>query len=400
MRGFTKKIKTGKDNLPENIIHAEENIREDVPFKSGDVIFQKERAFWKKAIVFIAIAMIAVFILCLLSGRYVCTKLEVLMAFVHGLFNGIIWLLELPARIIPGLTYEIENPILATWPENVSLVVWKIRVVRIVAVIFIGGGLSMSGASYQALFRNPLVSESILGVSGGACFGACVALLFSMGPAVVNILAFVGGTCAVFMTYCASKLLRGNRTLLLILTGTVVSSLFSAGISIIKYVAPTETVLPEITFWIMGSFAKISSSDLLYLIPIIVICSGVLVSMRWKMNLLSLGDREAKALGIDVSKTRAVVIICATLIASVSVCVCGEIAWVGIIIPQIVRFLVGPDCRKLMPCAFFIGGIFLMLVDVVCRSLSTSELPVSVVTSLIGAPMFFVILKRSKAGWA
>ncbi|WP_172135260.1 iron ABC transporter permease [Adlercreutzia sp. ZJ473] len=367
----------------------------------GDSVRRKERRFWIKAsIIIISVLMIAVFLFCVLSGYYSCTKWEVLLVLAHGILDGVIWVLELPCLLFPDLAYTIGNPIPVTWSPNIDLVVWDVRVIRIVAVIFIGGGLALSGASYQCLFRNPLVSESILGVSNGACFGACLAILLMLPTFFINVLAFIGGGLAVFLTYTCSKMLRGNQTLLLVLTGTVVSSIFSAGISIIKYVAPTETALPEITFWLMGSFAKITKGDLLYLIPIITICAVILIRMRWKMNVLALGDREARALGVSVGKTRAIIVVCSTLIASVSVCVCGAIAWVGIIIPQIVRHMVGPDCRRLMPCAFFIGGIFLMLVDVACRATIAAELPVGVVTSLIGAPMFFMILFRAKTAWA
>lgn len=366
---------------------------------NGGLLVKKDREFRHRAAAIIAAVMAAVFVVCLLAGNYSCPRGQVLLAFLHGVLNGVIWVLELPT-LLPGVRYAIPNPIPVTWESNVYVVVWDVRLVRIVGVIFIGGGLSISGASYQCLFRNPLVSESILGVSTGACFGASLAILLSMQVFFINVFAFIGGAAAVFMTYFCSKLLRGNQTLLLVLTGTVVSSLFSAGISIIKYLAPTETALPEITFWLMGSFAKISREDLLYLIPMIVACVLVLIRLRWRMNVLALGDNEARALGIDVRGTRAVIIVCSTLIASVSVCVCGAVAWVGIIIPQIVRHLVGPDCRRLMPCSFFVGAIFLMLVDMACRASVQAELPVGIVTSLIGAPIFFIILLRSKSGWA
>lgn len=366
----------------------------------GDVILRRERRFRWKAVAIIAAVMTAVFLFCLLSGRYTCSRLDVLGAFAYGLVDRLCALVEFPVNLVVGGGFDIPNPIPVTWKPSVSSVVWDIRMIRIVGVIFIGGGLALSGASYQCLFRNPLVSESILGVSNGACFGACVAILLSLGTVMINALAFVFGAAAVFMTYTLSKALRGNQTLLLVLTGTVVSSIFSAGISIVKYLAPIDTALPEITFWLMGSFSKIGADDLLYLIPLITVCSAVLVHMRWKMNLLSLGDNEARALGIDVTRTRAVVIVCSTLIASVSVCVCGAVAWVGIIIPQIVRSLVGPDCRRLMPIAFFVGAIFLMLVDVACRAAINAELPVGVVTSLVGALMFFAILRHSRTGWA
>ena len=375
-------------------------LREDYTQPDGDVLIARDKHFFRKAVPIITVAMVAVFILCLLSGHYPCTKGEVLACFLHGLIDRINWLLETPGRLIPAISYSLPNPVPVTWSTVVDSVVWNVRMLRMVAVIFIGGGLALSGASYQCLFRNPLVSEGILGVSNGACFGASIAILLALSAVYINIFAFVFGALAVFLTYNCSKMLRGNQTLLLVLSGTVISSLFSAGISIVKYLAPYDTALPEITFWLMGSFSKIKIMDLYYLIPIIVVCSLVIVHERWNMNVLSLGDNEAKALGINVNRSRAIIIVCSTLIASVSVCVCGAIAWVGMIIPQIARYLVGPDCRRLIPCAFFIGSIFLMLVDVACRASIQAELPVGIVTSLIGAPIFFVILKRSRTGWA
>lgn len=375
-------------------------IRQDVPLSAGELLLKQERQFRRRAILVLTILTIGVFLFCILSGHYNCTRADVLRSLGYGILDRLIWLLNLPGRLIPGLHYTIVNPVPVTWASNVDSVVWDVRMIRIIAVIFIGGGLSLSGGSYQCLFRNPLVSESILGVSTGACFGASLALLMELNSVMVNLFAFAGGATAVTLTYSCSQMLKGNQTLLLVLTGTVVSSLFSAGISIVKYVAPTETTLPEITFWLMGAFSKIQKADLCYLIPVIVACAGVLIHFRWKMNVLSLGDNEARALGIDLKRTRLIIIICSTLITSVSVCVCGAISWVGMIIPQIVRYLVGPDCRRLMPCSFAAGGIFLMLVDVACRASVNAELPVSIVTSLIGAPGFFLILLKAKEAWA
>ena len=338
--------------------------------------------------------------LCVLSGHYPCTKAEVFACLAHGVLDRLIWVAELPAQIVPGLNYAITNPIEVTWNDNVASAVWSIRVTRIVGVIFIGGGLAVSGACFQSLFRNPLVSESILGVTDGACFGAALAILLVLNSALISLFAFVGGICAVALTYAFSKMLHGNRTLLLVLTGTVVSSVFAAALTIIKYIAPTDSTLPEITYWLMGSFGKIGADDLPLLIVVITVCVLVLMKMRWKMNVLALGDDEARSLGINVRASRGIIVVCATLVASISVCVCGGIPWVGLIIPQIARFAVGSDSRRMLPIAFFIGSIFLMVVDLVCRATLTTEIPVGVVTALIGAPTFFVVLLKSKTGWA
>ncbi|MCF0120217.1 MAG: iron ABC transporter permease [Oscillospiraceae bacterium] len=366
---------------------------------SGDEVIGSERRFMRRAAAIIGAALVVAIFVCLLTGRYNCTRFEVLCAFIHGLLDGLIWIAELPAKLIPGLEYSITNPIAVTWDGNVDVVLWSVRVPRIVATFFIGGGLAVSGASYQSLFRNPLVSESILGVSAGASLGAAIGILIGAGSGSTTAFAFVGGILAVFLTYMFSNLIRGNRTLLLVLTGSVVSSIFSAGLSIVKYIAPQETALPEITFWLMGSFSKIRRSSLLLLLPVIIVCLFIVMRIRWQMNVLALGDDEAKALGVNVNVTRVLIVISSTLITAVSVCVCGMIGWIGVIIPQITRMVIGPNTRRLVPCAFFIGGIFLMVVDLLCRNVTTAEIPVGIVTSLIGAPIFMIVLRRAREGW-
>lgn len=278
---------------------------------------RRDRLFWLRAGIIAGMCLLAVFTLCILSGHYPCTKGEVFACLLHGMFDRLIWIAELPSRIIPGFDYALANPIPVTWNDNVTAAVWSVRVTRIVGVIFIGGGLAVSGACFQSLFRNPLVSESILGVTDGACFGAALAILLVLNSAIISLFAFVGGIAAVALTYTFSKMLHGNRTLLLVLTGTVVSSVFAAALTIIKYIAPTDSTLPEITYWLMGSFGKI-----------------------------------------------------------------------------------GSDSRRMLPVAFFIGSIFLMIVDLVCRATLVTEIPVGVVTALVGAPTFFFVLLKSKTGWA
>ena len=370
-------------------------------FKAPDGLdaVAREKRFWRIATLVITLGMVIAILVCLLTGRYNCTRLEVFIAFIHGILDRLIWVLELPSMLIGSIDYSITNPIPVTWGANVDTVIWTIRIPRILAAGFIGGGLAISGASYQSLFRNPLVSESILGVSSGASLGACIGILIASVGALTTTLAFIGGVAAVACTYTISKFLKGNQTLLLVLASTVVTSLFSAGISIVKYIAPTDTALPEITFWLMGSFAKVTAKNLVLLIPIICVCTFIIFRIRWQMNVLALGDSEAKTLGINIRRTRLLIIISSTLITAISVCVCGMIGWVGVIIPQITRMLVGPDNRRLVPCAFFSGTIFMLIVDLLCRNVLVAEIPIGIVTSLIGAPIFVMILKRAKEGW-
>lgn len=366
---------------------------------TGAALILNEKLFIRRASVVIGVMLFSTILLSLLTGRYNSTRLEVLTAFVHGIIDGTIMILQLPTKLYSGLSYQISNPITVTWDSNVDVVLWSVRIPRITAAFFIGGGLAVSGASYQSLFRNPLVSESILGVSAGASLGAAIGILLKAASGYITFFAFIGGILAVFLTYTCSSFIQGNRTLLLVLAGSVISSIFSAGLSIVKYIAPPETALPEITFWLMGSFSKIRKSNLLLLLPIIIVCLFIIMHIRWQMNVLTLGDDESKALGVNVKQTRAIIVVCSTLITAVSVCVCGMIGWIGVIIPQITRMVIGPDTRRLIPSAFFIGGIMLIIVDLLCQNVIATELPIGIVTSLIGAPIFMIVLTRSREGW-
>ncbi len=366
---------------------------------AGAMLDQQERRYRKRLFLTLAAVATVVFVICLLSGRYNCTKAELLASLGHGLLQGVISVLNLPAEHW-GWWQPLSNPIEVTWGQDIDTVMWTVRMPRILAVMLIGGGLSISGASFQCVFRNPLVSEGILGVSNGASLGAVLAIFFGFGPALTSLCAFAGGMLAVGLAYSCSKMFRGNPTLVLVLAGTVVGSLLTAGNSIVKYLAPQDTKLPQITFWLMGSFAGISWSKLRFMGPLILICSLGILRMCWQLNLMALGDDEARALGVDTARARKILIFLATVITSSAVCVCGIVGWVGMVIPQITRLVVGPDARRLIPATFMVGSIFLMLVDIVCRTLVVTEIPVGIITSLIGAPIFLVLLKRVKEGWA
>ncbi|MBR2783861.1 MAG: iron ABC transporter permease [Firmicutes bacterium] len=365
----------------------------------GGQLEQYERRYRRRLFLILAVTGLIVLVISLLSGRYNCTKADLLGSLGHGLLDGIIYLINLPAEKL-GWWQPVSNPIPVTWGKDIDTVMWTVRMPRILAVILIGGGLSISGASFQCVFRNPLVSEGILGVSNGASLGAVLAIFFGFGPALTSLCAFAGGMLAVGLAYSCSKMFRGNPTLVLVLAGTVVGSLLTAGNSIVKYLAPQDTKLPQITFWLMGSFAGISWSKLRFMGPLIIICSLGILRMCWQLNLMALGDDEARALGVDTARARKILIFLATVITSSAVCVCGIVGWVGMVIPQIVRLVVGPDARRLIPATFMVGGIFLMLVDILCRTLVVTEIPVGIITSLIGAPIFLVLLKRVKEGWA
>lgn len=268
---------------------------------------------------------------------------------------------------------------------------------RIFAAILVGSSLSVSGATYQGLFRNPMVSPDILGASAGASVGACIMMLFNMGSVMVQIAAFSMGIFAVALSYFLSKSIgKGSNTvLLLVLCGMTINTLFQAFVSITKYLADTDEQLPAMTYWLMGSLAKVSYKDLtFFLIPFVL---GVIpiFSLRWKFNLLSFGEDEAKSMGIDVSTVRIVCIICATLLTAAVVSIAGTIGWVGLMIPHLVRFIVGPNNKTVIPFSLLTGALFMLIVDNFCRSLLAYEIPLGVLTSLIGAPFFIYILFRT-----
>jgi len=307
------------------------------------------------------------------------------------------------AMLSPGTVIEVLWQ-LATGDGDTPLVsrniVLNVRLPRVAAAAMIGGALAISGAAYQGLFRNPMVSPDILGASTGASFGAALALLLSLGSLPVRAAAFAGGLAAVFITYTAARSIgRGSsQVLLLVLCGMIVSALFQAFVSTIKYTADPDSKLPEITYWLMGSIAKVTWSDLrLFAIPFIL---GVvpLLALRWRLNILAFGDEEAESLGINAAALRLVSIVCATLLTASCVAVSGVIGWVGLIMPHVVRFIAGPDNRIVVPLSVILGGAFLIAVDTACRTVISSEIPLGILTSIIGAPLFFLVLLRTQQG--
>lgn len=281
-------------------------------------------------------------------------------------------------------------------------VVCKVRFPRIVAALAIGMALASAGASYQGLFKNPMVSPDLLGASAGAGFGACAALLMGGNLYMVQVTAFVCGLVAVALTYAVSAAVsRGqSMTLCLVLTGMVVSSLFQALITMSKYVADPNDQLPAITYWLMGSLTSMHLDDLpMLLIPVLV---GVVPMMlfRYQLNALSFGDEEARALGVNVTFIRVIFIVCATLVTSSAVASAGMIGWVGLVIPHLARMIVGPNYKVLLPTSLLLGGLYMLIIDDMCRCLFALELPLSVLTAVIGAPFFIYLLTRGRKTWA
>ena len=277
-------------------------------------------------------------------------------------------------------------------------VVMQVRLPRIMLSMIIGAGLACSGASYQCLFGNPLVSPDILGVSAGAGFGASLGILLSASSAVVQIQALFFGLLAVAIVLFISKVQKKTELYMLVLSGVIVGALFEALVSLIKYVADPQDKLPAITVWLMGSLASASYQKVMIAAVTIVPCMIILFVFRWKMNLLSLSEEEAKSLGIRVDQLRLVIIIVSTLMTAVSVSLCGIIGWIGLVIPHIGRFFIGNDHRGLIPACMILGATYLLLIDTVARTLTAAELPLSILTAIIGAPFFAIILRRTMGG--
>ena len=278
-----------------------------------------------------------------------------------------------------------------TWPAAYEKVLFEIRLPRVAVAVLVGASLSAAGLSYQGMFRNPMVSPDILGASTGAGFGAAVAILMGAGYAMTCVSSFLFGLAAVAMAYGASRLSRGNEILGMILSGIIVSSLFSAGTSFVKLVADTQEQLPAITYWLMGSLTSVKKANLTVAAPILL-SLAVLILIRWRMNLLTVDEETAKTMGINIRLLRLVVVVCATLLTAASVSVTGMIGWVGLVIPHFCRMLFGYDYRRLVPASVLFGGAFLLVVDDIARTLTTRDLPIGILTSFVGAPLLFYLM--------
>ena len=277
-------------------------------------------------------------------------------------------------------------------------VVWNLRMPRVLLAALVGAGLATAGTAFQGIFRNPLVSPDVLGVSSGAAFGAVFGILLTNSGAIISLLALGCGLLSVFCTYFLSILRGHSTTLTLVLAGMIVSSVCSALISLIKYVADPYDKLPAITFWLMGSFSTASYNTLLTVgIPIFV---GIfaLYRLRWRLNVLSLGDDEAMALGISPIRIRKIVIALGTLVTAACVTATGIVGWIGLVVPHMARLLVGADHLRTIPVACLLGASFMILVDFVARTATAAEIPVGILTALIGAPFFAILFKRQGGG--
>ncbi len=350
------------------------------------------RAYRFRMIVLVAILVVA-FLVSACLGRYSVSPLQLLEVIGAALQS---WWANVTAFFTGG-TAAVSEEVTTALTGSVPTLLLEVRLPRIIVCVFVGAALSVAGASYQGLFQNPMCSQDVLGASSGAAFGAALGILLGLGSIMVSVSAFVCGLVAVALSYVVSKLSRGNAVLALILAGMVVSSLFSSGTSAIKLVADTEEVLPAITYWLMGSLASIRSSQVLPTLALIIVATLPIFLLRWRINLLATGEEEAKSMGLNTGALRLIVIGCATFLTATCVSVSGLIGWVGLVIPHFCRLMLGNDYRRIIPASMLMGASFLLVVDDFARLLVTSEIPIGILTSFVGAPIFLFLLVKGGA---
>jgi iron complex transport system permease protein len=265
----------------------------------------------------------------------------------------------------------------------------------------VGAGLASAGATYQGLFRNPLVSPDILGVSAGASLGAVLAIFLGMTVPAIQLMSFTGGLVAVGAVYAIGAAIRERDPVLtLVLAGVAIGAVIGAGISLIKILADPYDQLPAITYWLLGSLTAVTRADVVSILPAMLLGLLPLILLRWRVNVMTLGDDEAQTLGVDTRLTRLVLIVGATLVTAASVSIAGIVGWVGLVIPHIARLLVGPDFRRLLPASIVLGGSYMLVVDMLARSVAMTEIPLGILTAIVGAPFFLWLLASGKRGWS
>jgi iron complex transport system permease protein len=284
---------------------------------------------------------------------------------------------------------------------QIDTVLFEVRLPRVAAAVLGGAALAGAGAAYQTLFRNPLVSPDILGVSTGAGLGAVLGIFLSLPVFGIQLIAFATGLATVALVYAVASVVHGRDPILvLVLAGVVVGSLAGAAISLLKIMADPYDQLPAIVFWLLGSFSAIRRSEVWATLPMVLVGLLPLLLLRWRINVLSLGDEEAKALGVEAGRLRLVVIAAATLMTAGVVAIAGVIGWVGLVIPHIARMAVGPSFDRLLPTSMLLGGSYLLLVDTLARTMARIEVPIGILTAILGAPFFLWLLMRGREGWS
>lgn len=337
----------------------------------NDTIWIKRGRFTPFTIILMFALPIVTAIICLCIGRMNIPISDVLKS-LASLFNK-----------------HIDNM------KHYSIVI-NIRLPRIIMASIVGAGLTCAGATYQSLFSNPLATPDILGVTSGTCVGAILAIIFSRSIIEIQLIGLVFGLISVWFTIKIAGKNENRSMVFLVLSGIIVSSLFNAMSSLLKYTADPQDKLPEITYWLMGSFTSASFKKNLIGSPMIIIGIIVIYLFRWKLNILSLSEDEAKASGIDIKKIRMLFILASTLLTAASVSMCGQVGWVGLLIPHCARMMVGSNNRYVIPLSVSLGASFMVLIDTLSRTISVIELPVSILTAIIGAPAFIVLLNKNR----
>jgi iron complex transport system permease protein len=317
-----------------------------------------------------------------------------LLAFTVGRYPvSLTDLLHLVTAKLTGRTPDV--------PAAVQNVIWLVRGPRVLAAALVGAALSVAGTAFQGLFRNPLVSPDLLGASSGAALGAVLGIYFSLGVLEIEALAFAGGLVAVAAVYLiGSAMSPRDPVLVLVLTGVVIGALLGAGVGLLKYLADPYNQLPAMTFWLLGSLAATNVTDLVPLFGPVALGTLVLLALRWRMNVMALPDEEARALGVPTTPLRIAIVAAATLVTSASVATAGVIGWVGLVVPHIARTLVGPDFARLIPAAALLGAGFLLVIDTLARTITATEIPLGILTALVGTPFFIWLLASVSKTWA
>ena len=279
-------------------------------------------------------------------------------------------------------------------------VIFNVRLPRIVLAMLVGAGLACAGAAFQGLFTNPLATPDTLGVASGASFGAVLALMFDANLIVVQLMALMFGLISCLVTYNISKIKGTSSVVMIVLAGMVVSAMFQAFVSLAKYVADPQDKLPSITYWLMGSMSSASYQTLLLGAPVILVGRIIIFALRWRLNILSLNEDEVKSMGMNIKFMRFLVILAASLITASCVSMCGQVGWVGLLIPHVARMLMGGNNKTVVPISISLGAVFMLIMDTVARSMTAAELPLSILTAIIGAPFFIILLRKTGGAWS
>lgn len=335
----------------------------------------RKAGFSRPAVLALCLLPVIAALACVCLGRYTIPVREVFSALGHKML---------------GLSGEASKS---------EAIVWSMRLPRVLLSLLVGGGLAVAGAAFQSLFSNPLATPDTLGVASGASLGAALGLLWGFPLYVVQVMALVCGFLAVALTFLVGYRRDGASSMTaIVLAGMVISSLFSAFVSLVKFVADSDSQLPAITYWLMGSLSSATWATLRFGAPFLAVGIIALLVLRWRLNILPLSEDEARATGVNIPLLRGITALAATMITAASVAMCGQVAWVGLLIPHIARMMFGSDNTRLVPASLSLGAVFMALVDTLARSATASEIPISILTAVIGAPFFIQLLRQSR-GW-